>query len=157
LLAPLLNPSTTLGTAPATTIPTIKVSVDSQIVLNSDATEFVVTAASLANIARNINFTVGVVRIRTSNGNWSTQNIGELTDIRLPVNAASKALEIEFIADGANPIKYSVAINNGQEESSWMQMTLVFLFGLGAMWMFIFFMRRRRDNDSLPPLPPPLI
>ncbi len=125
--------------------------------LNSDATEFVVTADSLASIARNINFTVGVVRIRMSNSNWSTQNIGELTDIRLPVNVASKALEIEFIANGANPIKNSVAINNGQEESSWMQMTLVFLFGLGAMWMFIFFMRRRRDNDSLPPLPPPLI
>ena len=148
-LAPLLNPSTT--------IPTVKVSVDSQIVINSDATEFVVTADSISSIARNINFTVGVVRIRTSNGNWSTQKIDELTDVRLPVNATSKTLEIEFIANGANPIKYSVAINNGQEQSSWMQMGLVFLCGLGAMWMFIFFMRRRRDNDSLPPLPPPLI
>ena len=148
-LAPLLNPSTT--------IPTVKVSVDSQIVVNSDATEFVVTADSISSIARNINFTVGVVRIRTSNGNWSTQKIDELTDVRLPVNATSKTLEIEFIANGANPIKYSVAINNGQEQSSWMQMGLVFLCGLGAMWMFIFFMRRRRDNDSLPPLPPPLI
>ena len=156
-LAPLLNPSTTLGMSPATTIPTIRVSVDSQIVLNSDATEFVVTADSISSIARNINFTFGVVRIRTSNGNWSTQKIDELTDVRLPVNATSKTLEIEFIANGANPIKYSVAINNSQEKSSWMQMTLVFLCGLGAMWMFIFFMRRRRDNNSLPPLPPPLI
>jgi hypothetical protein len=141
--------------SPSTTTPTVKVMVDSQIVINSDTTEFVITADSISSIARNINFTTGLVRVRTSGGTWSSHNIENLTDIRLPVNAASSALEIEFIANGAEPIKYSVPLSGRQGGTSWVQLALVFFGGLGAMWMFIFIMRRRRQDDQLPPPPPP--
>lgn len=125
--------------------------------VNSDATEFVLSGESIQLIATNLNFSAGSVRIRASNGPWTTHDIASIGNIRLPINGSTTALELEFVANGAQPIKYVVPLNKQNSGSSWITYAAVFAGGLGAMWFFIFFVKRRRRKDELPPPLPPSI
>jgi hypothetical protein len=129
----------------------------SEIVVNSDATDFVLSGESIQLIATNLNFTAGSVRIRASNGPWTTHNIASIGNIRLPINGSTTALELEFVANGAQPIKYIVPLNKNSSKSGWFNYFLVFAGGLGAMWFFIFIVKRRRRDEKLPPPLPPSI
>ena len=135
----------------------LQVSMGSEIVVNSDATDFVLSGESIQLIATNLNFTAGSVRIRASNGPWTTHNIASIGNIRLPINGSTTALELEFVANGAQPIKYIVPLNKNGSKSGWLNYFLVFAGGLGAMWFFIFIVKRRRRDEKLPPPLPPSI
>jgi hypothetical protein len=135
----------------------LQVSLGSEIVVNSDATELVLSGESIQLIATNLNFTAGSVRVRTSNGSWTTHNIASIGNIRLPINGSTSALELEFVANGAQPIKYIVPLNKNGSKSGGLNYFLVFAGGLGAMWFFIFIVKRRRRDEKLPPPLPPSI
>jgi hypothetical protein len=147
--------TTTSNSTTATT--ELQVSMGSEIVVNSDATDFVLSGESIQLIATNLNFTAGSVRIRASNGPWTTHNIASIGNIRLPINGSTTALELEFVANGAQPIKYIVPLNKNGSKSGWLNYFLVFAGGLGAMWFFIFIVKRRRRDEKLPPPLPPSI
>jgi hypothetical protein len=147
-----IMPPSSLAKLTPTTIPNVKVQVDTQITLNDDVTEFVVTRDSLISIARNLKLTSGTVRIRTSNGLWTSQNLNEVADIRLPFNPATTALELEFISDGGEPIKFTVPLS--MKQNSRLVVNLAAAFGaIGVLWFFIFMLRRRKRDETLPPPP----
>jgi hypothetical protein len=147
-----IMPPSSLAKLTPTTIPNVKVQVDTQIILNDDVTEFVVTRDSLISIARNLKLTSGTVRIRTSNGLWTSQNLNEVADIRLPFNPATTALELEFISDGGEPIKFTVPLS--MKQNSRLVVNLAAAFGaIGVLWFFIFMLRRRKRDETLPPPP----
>lgn len=147
-----IMPPSSLAKLTPTTIPNVKVQVDTEIILNDDVTEFVVTRDSLISIARNLKLTSGIVRVRTSNGLWTTQNLNEVADIRLPFNPATTALELEFISDGGEPIKFTVPLS--MKQNSRLVVNLAVAFGaFGVLWFFIFVLRRRKRDESLPPPP----
>jgi len=135
----------------------LQVSVGSEIVVNADATEFVFSSDSIQLIAKNLNFTGGSVRIRTSNSPWTTYDIASISNIRLPIDQSTAALELEFVANGAQPIKYIVPLNKNGSQSGWFSYLSVFAGGLGAVWLFIVFVKRRRRKEQLPPPLPPSI
>jgi hypothetical protein len=135
----------------------LQVSMGSEIVVNADATEFVLSSDSIQLIAKNLNFTGGSVRIRTSNSPWTTYDIASISNVRLPINQSTAALELEFVANGAQPIKYIVPLNKNGSQSGWLSYLSVFAGGLGAMWLFIVIVKRRRRKEQLPPPLPPSI
>jgi hypothetical protein len=123
--------------------------VTSAIRLPQDATDFVVTRDSLLAIVENLQIASGIIRIKTSDGVWTEQNISEITDLVLPFGNNSSSLEIEVLAEGSDaPISYSVPLSSENSSNPWKMQIAVIVFGAASLWFFIFAVRRRRENEA---------
>jgi hypothetical protein len=138
--------------------PVVQLDVTTDLVLPEGTTDFVLSRDSLLAIAENLQITTGVIRIKTSDGVWRSQNIQDLSDFVLLLGNNSSSIEIEFLETGSStPVAYSVAITNNSGLAIWPTQVAIFVSGLAAMWFFIFIVKRRRRKDELPPPLPPSI
>ena len=150
--------STPIATATSSPAPIVQLDVNSAIRLPQDTTDFVVTRDSLLAIVENLQITNGIIRVKTSDGAWTEQNIANISDMVLLIGSNSTSLEVEVLEEGSTtPIAYSVPFSNNSSGSSWLQQVSVAVLGLGAMWLFIVVVKRRRHKEQLPPPLPPSI
>jgi hypothetical protein len=152
--------STTSSTPPPTSnsAPVVQLDVTTDLVLPENTSDFVLSRDSLLAIAENLQITTGVIRIKTSDGVWRSQNIQDLSDFVLLLGNNSSSIEIEFLETGSStPVAYSVPITNNSGLAIWPTQVAIFISGLAAMWFFIFIVKRRRRKDELPPPLPPSI
>jgi hypothetical protein len=127
----------------------VQLDVTTAIRLPQDATDFVVTRDSLLAIVENLQITNGIIRIKTSNGAWTEQNISEITDLVLPFGNETSSLEIEVLAEGSDtPIAYSVPLSSENSSNPWKMQIAVIIFGAAALWFLIYTVRRRRKNEA---------
>jgi hypothetical protein len=150
--------STPIATATSSPAPIVQLDVNSAIRLPQDTTDFVVTRDSLLAIVENLQITNGIIRVKTSDGAWTEQNIANISDMVLLIGSNSTSLEVEVLEEGSTtPIAYSVPFSNNSSGSSWLQQVSVAVLGLGVMWLFIVIVKRRRRKEQLPPPLPPSI
>jgi hypothetical protein len=136
----------------------VQLDVTTDLVLPENTTDFVLSRDSLLAIAENLQITTGVIRIKTSDGVWRSQNIQDLSDFVLLLGNNSSSIEIEFLETGSStPVAYSVPITNNSGLAIWPTQVAIFVSGLAAMWFFIFIVKRRRRDEKLPPPLPPSI
>ncbi len=134
----------------------MQLDVNSAIRLPQDTTDFVVTRDSLLAIVENLQITNGIIRVKTSDGSWTEQNIANISDMVLLIGTNSTSLEVEVLEEGSTtPIAYSVPLSNESSRSSWQLQVAVAALGISAMWLLIVIVKRRRRKEQLlPPLPP---
>jgi hypothetical protein len=152
--------STTSSTPPPTSnsAPVVQLDVTTDLVLPENTTDFVLSRDSLLAIAENLQITTGVIRIKTSDGVWRSQNIQDLSDFVLLLGNNSSSIEIEFLETGSStPVAYSVPITNNSGLAIWPTQVAIFVSGLAAMWLFVVIVKRRRRKEQLPPPLPPSI
>jgi hypothetical protein len=136
----------------------VQLDVNSAIRLPQDTTDFVVTRDSLLAIVENLQITNGIIRVKTSDGAWTEQNIANISDMVLLIGANSTSLEVEVLeAGGTTPIAYSVPLSNDLSRNSWLLQVSVAALGISALWFFIVAVKRRRRKEQLPPPLPPSI
>ncbi len=136
----------------------MQLDVNSAIRLPQDTTDFVVTRDSLLAIVENLQLTNGIIRVKTSDGAWTEQNIADISDMAFLIGSNSTSLEVEVLEEGSTiPIAYSVALSNDSSRSSWPLQVSVATLGISALWFFIVIVKRRRRKEQLPPPLPPSI
>ena len=136
----------------------MQLDVTTDLVLPENTTDFVLSRDSLLAIAENLQITNGVIRIKTSDGVWRSQNIQDLSDFVMLLGNNSSSIEIEVLEEGSStPVAYSVPIANSSGLAIWPTQIAIFASGLGAMWLFVVIVKRRRRKEQLPPPLPPSI
>jgi hypothetical protein len=127
----------------------VQLDVNSAIRLPQDTTDFVVTRDSLLAIVENLQITNGVIRVKTSDGVWRSQNIQDLSDFVMLLGNNSSSIEIEVLKEGSTtPVAYSVPISSNSGSALWPTQVLIIAAGLGTLWFLIFVLRRRRPSES---------
>ena len=150
--------SAPIATTTSSPAPIVQLDVNSAIRLPQDTTDFVVTRDSLLAIVENLQITNGIIRVKTSDGQWTEQNIADISDMAFLIGSTSTSLEVEVLEEGSTiPIAYSVALSNDSSRSSWSLQVSVATLGISALWFFIVAVKRRRRKEQLPPPLPPSI
>jgi hypothetical protein len=142
--------STTSSNPPPTSnpAPVVQLDVTTDLVLPENTTDFVLSRDSLLAIAENLQITNGVIRIKTSDGVWRSQNIQDLSDFVMLLGNNSSSIEIEVLEEGSStPVAYSVPISSKSGSALWPTQVLIFAAGLGTLWFFIFAIKRRRKSE----------
>jgi hypothetical protein len=142
--------STTSSNPPPTSnpAPVVQLDVSTDLVLPDNTTDFVLSRDSLLAIAENLQITNGVIRIKTSDGVWRSQNIQDLSDFVMLLGNNSSSIEIEVLEEGSStPVAYSVPISSKSGSALWPTQVLIFAAGLGTLWFFIFAIKRRRKSE----------
>jgi hypothetical protein len=127
----------------------VQLDVTTDLVLPENTTDFVLSRDSLLAIAENLQITNGVIRVKTSDGVWRSQNIQDLSDFVMLLGNNSSSIEIEVLKEGSTtPVAYSVPISSNSGSALWSTQVLIIAAGLGTLWFLIFVLRRRRPSES---------